>query len=460
PMKRTGRSSKFLALLGGALILLALAVLISVGTDQFGGSNSSQAINQNPRESQSSSGSGPLAQNADKSVAAQAASGTSAGATSTRATSTTATSTTETPSAATPGAATAVTPSAPRELTYEESLGVRAGYQLVVFEGDYAQFICDLSAALRSRNPHICLENYPELTHNEVYACDYGGFWVEGWTSYDTVVSVPGGNDILFLNIDVEYSALSDAELLSMMSEIDVATEQFLAKVSGPTDVWQQAKVVHDELCASITYDHSQTQPHIRDLYGALVRREAICSGYSSAFMYLMGRLGYSVGNLTSETHAWNYVEAGGADKFVDVAWDDYDLYDAYGRPYIAYDYFFHTFGDMEAAGEHVPAEWTPDLGTEAPALGWNYHVHEGCYMETFDLGAIESAMRAQYESGSNCIYLRFGDDAAFESAMAWLQDSATGVGQSLRSVGYTQPYNRWYDDLVRTVTIGLYAQG
>ena len=85
--------------------------------------------------------------------------------------------------------------------------------------------------------------------------------------------------------------------------------------------------------------DYESNYPEGATAYGALVSHQAICSGYSAAFQYLLQRAGIPCAYITgsayfdyelegnddgkSNFHAWNLVQLDNAYYEVDTTWDD-----------------------------------------------------------------------------------------------------------------------------------------
>lgn len=110
-----------------------------------------------------------------------------------------------------------------------------------------------------------------------------------------------------------------------------------LAAEEGKNLTEQKVKYVHDQLVQNTSYRLENTcQPentgHIRTAYGALVKGESLCEGYSRAFKAVMDRLGipcvlvqggFQVTTDKIEPHMWNYVQIGSEWYGVDTTMDD-----------------------------------------------------------------------------------------------------------------------------------------
>jgi len=102
----------------------------------------------------------------------------------------------------------------------------------------------------------------------------------------------------------------------------------------------QKVLILHDRLAAHCEYDAENYDKYMEDnnyeipadsynMYGALVKRVAVCQGYAKAYMYMLDLLGIPNQICSSEgmEHMWNIVTVDGKKYHVDVTRDDpYDI--------------------------------------------------------------------------------------------------------------------------------------
>lgn len=130
---------------------------------------------------------------------------------------------------------------------------------------------------------------------------------------------------------------------------------QHVASLVDPdsTDL-QKVKTVHDWLVRNTVYDevncrNGTLQKISYTAYGALVRKTAVCQGYSLAFERIMEEVGIPCVTVVSDelNHAWNMVQIDGEWYHVDVTRDDPvpDMKD-----YVNYEYFLLSDARMQAA--------------------------------------------------------------------------------------------------------------
>lgn len=83
--------------------------------------------------------------------------------------------------------------------------------------------------------------------------------------------------------------------------------------------IWQ----IYKYLTKNIKYDDTKKKKHTRDLYGALIKKECVCTGYARAFRYLCNRIkGVKAITVCSDDHEWNYVQLSNKKWYaIDVTW-------------------------------------------------------------------------------------------------------------------------------------------
>ncbi len=132
------------------------------------------------------------------------------------------------------------------------------------------------------------------------------------------------------------YLTTDAATIAAMRQQLEAATAKALAQLRpGMTDL-EKALVLHDYLAANCEYDYTLALDHIRDAYGPLVLKRAVCAGYAIAYAHLLRRAGIPADYIVSdyEDHAWNAVQIDGKWYHVDVTWDDGDTPERFHHGY------------------------------------------------------------------------------------------------------------------------------
>lgn len=129
------------------------------------------------------------------------------------------------------------------------------------------------------------------------------------------------------------YSPTNDQSYLILRSEkaamtaaLDAAIREITSQVTA-TDPYGIELQLHDLLVNRITYATNTSDPMVYNAYGALVKKSAVCEGYSRAMQLLLERFGITsvlvTGVAAGEGHMWNAVKLDGEWYHLDVTWDD-----------------------------------------------------------------------------------------------------------------------------------------
>ncbi len=172
-------------------------------------------------------------------------------------------------------------------------------------------------------------------THNFGYVVNSGS-----WTS---------------LEINVTYYTSSAEE-----EYLDLAVKELASELKRDTD-FDTIKAVHDYICANTVYS-DKTANNVagydyRSAYDALVKHEAVCSGYALLFQRFMDEFGipsYVYIDDNEVAHAWNIVCLNDEWYQVDCTWDDKTLGYTYENFLKADGLKGHIYtGDIELADSH-----------------------------------------------------------------------------------------------------------
>lgn len=160
-------------------------------------------------------------------------------------------------------------------------------------------------------------------------------------------------------------------QLQENIKNVEKVRDYVISNISGTP--YDKIKQIHDYLVDSINYEVTISKNDIDNIYGALVKRECVCSGYAKTFKYLLNEAGINCvfargagtnsENIT-ESHAWNYVEIDGIWYAVDVTWDDPIIMNG-GRltDKIRYEYFLK--GSINFNKNHVEENRFTEYGQE-----------------------------------------------------------------------------------------------
>ena len=219
----------------------------------------------------------------------------------------------------------------------------------------------DISDLSIPENKHEILSDVMErITNNPEF------FYVSNGFSYFT-------NS---MKINFSYSK---TEAAKMKSEFDAIANEMVAdlKESNLSDAYK-ALLIHDRLAVWCEYDYENYKKGIENiptesynLYGALVKRIAVCEGYSKAYMYMLSLVGIDSEVCTSKQlrHMWNKVEIDGKWYYVDVTHDD-PVDDIVGR--VTHKNFLVSSAELHNGGSHNANDYDMSLdSTEYDDYYW-----------------------------------------------------------------------------------------
>ena len=129
------------------------------------------------------------------------------------------------------------------------------------------------------------------------------------------------------ISVTLHYHPYTKAQVQAYEEAAREALEEAL--LPGMSDL-QKALALHDWLAVSVSYDQAayegtSSDEHAYNAFGALVKRCAVCQGYSMAYIALLERCGIPAVYASSEAmdHGWTLVQLDGSWYHVDVTWDD-----------------------------------------------------------------------------------------------------------------------------------------
>ena len=231
-------------------------------------------------------------------------------------------------------------------------------------------------------------------------------------------VSVYEGNTTAHLG-DLVYSATA-AEVSKQKTELGAAIDDaltYLANSGCRSDV-DKVLAVHDYLVDNITYAYKESKDMENapiegsSLYGALVKKYAVCQGYAEAYKVLMNYLGVPCETVASEkmNHVWDYVRIGGDWFHVDPTYDDPTVRGE--NPQVV----LHSYFLKSDKGLKDHSGWSTNL----PAAV-NTAFDSGMYWDTFDSYKNDS-LRFVELSGS-LYYTKVDPDSPAKNQQKYVND-------------------------------------
>ena len=280
-------------------------------------------------------------------------------------------------------------------------------------------------------------------------------FWVMG--SYTVKNNFHDGNYLVL------YSKYSATEIHSMFDELNSAIIPILSRIPDEATELARETIIHDAVVDTVAYDFEAAEADDSshdafNVYGALVRKKAVCTGYAGAMKMLLNLVGIecrtAVGMSKNAGHMWNQVRIDGDWYNLDVTWDDSstDSDILYSR----YNYFNIT--DERLAINHktgadyseMQCEYTDDevyVTTElynfdlekCTATKDNYYEMYALHLSALDDAAVDVITQkfiSIAKERKELIYIIFDDSINSEAAETWMSKNSgtkySALGRSL----------------------------
>lgn len=247
-------------------------------------------------------------------------------------------------------------------------------------------------------------------------------FWIDGYT----ITTGSRNTEVVFEAID----GLTPVQLRDMSVQLESAAQQLIDSIPQGTLDYDRILFIHDSIIRSTTYDKTGSGAGKNGLwgtaYGCLVNGDAICQGYSEAFVYIMEKLGIEAGMCSgtarNERHAWNYVKLGADYYWLDLTWDDPesndDTEEVGPEGFLRHNYFLIN-DEMLYRTRTID----PDRGfiPECTSIANNYFVRSGSYFDTYSIESLGWVLLQNKESRS--AEVMFADRETFDYAVGRLFD-------------------------------------
>ena len=135
-----------------------------------------------------------------------------------------------------------------------------------------------------------------------------------------------------------ENDSVQKQEYEAKLREIDTAIADLVNEVNNEEDLVTKYRLIYDYLTTTVEYDYDEVDSHKEiyridnhNLYGALVKKKAVCDGISDAFKYICNKCNLECvtmrGNIDStidsySNHQWNIIPIYGNWFLVDCTFD------------------------------------------------------------------------------------------------------------------------------------------
>lgn len=292
-------------------------------------------------------------------------------------------------------------------------------YRKSLLDGDEREYYEDIRYAVANHQESVKfsapdVDRLMEIAKYVYY--DYPEyFWFDGRISarFFAVGSLNIGE------LTLEYPVTED-EARYRIGRIQEITAPVISRLSGCTD-YDKVKGVYEYIINNTRYSESIRE---QSCYSVLAEGRGVCAGYSSAFSYLLNRLGvdsiHVSGLSRGENHAWNLVKVEGQWYQVDCTWGDPVTED--GSDMLTYDYLLLTDGEM--GRDHTISDDVPYPA--CCSVEYNFYIREGLYLAQYSPDAVAGIAERCIYSGRN-ILMKCADSSVYSETVLRLFDGSHG---------------------------------
>ncbi len=235
------------------------------------------------------------------------------------------------------------------------------------------------------------------------------------------------------------------------IDEVEKEVNKVVALAKNYDNPFDQAVFVHDYLIHHAEYDHESlaeakktlhaaSSEYIYSVYGCLVNKKTVCSGYAEAFQMIMNKLGVNTTVVVGDAggpHEWNMIEFEGESYYVDITWDDSDRKNDSGV-------FIYTndseYEYMNITTEELKKTHAPDTVKFSPpnclSTKYNYFVYKGYQPAVYDFNEVNRIVTEQSKD-KKIISIRFSNIAEYNKAIDDLITNSKAFEIPALSKGY-----------------------
>lgn len=283
----------------------------------------------------------------------------------------------------------------------------------------------------------LTADEYCDL-YQMIYDSEHSIFYISTQMRYTTNVAT---KKVVACQLVYIYT---EDEIEAMQKKIDEAAGNIINEITEEMTEYDIVKLFYDKLAGGVIYD--EEAPNLRDIYGSLVDKKAVCGGYAKAFSYLCDKVGIESLTITGDSgetpHMWNMVK-------LDGEWYHVDATAGYVKnpvvPYIRYDYF--CTNDEIIAKSRTVYEQSYSY-PKAESMKYNYYVHNNLVADSVESAEklLMDGIVSAAEKGEGVIQIACSDDKVFEEVVYYLFDKSQANALNIYDKAYdlaAKKYNR-----------------
>ena len=250
-------------------------------------------------------------------------------------------------------------------------------------------------------------------------------FWLDGSSKGNTLRYRPSNRTELTFTTGW-YSFCNPLSVRRKKVALDAVASRIIRNAGRLRTVWEQVLYVHDYIVDNTDYSSYGDDHH--NLYGCLVNKKAVCSGYSAAFQYILTHLNIPCGRITGtnrenrlrvEDHQWNYVYISGECYYIDVTWDDPTVRGIKTRDNKTHNYFCIPESELLLTHKICYDGIIPSCRSSR----YNYYVYKDMYLSRYDFYEVSRIAARQLRADSS-FSVKFSSKAETSKAVRELIDN------------------------------------
>ncbi len=293
-------------------------------------------------------------------------------------------------------------------------------------EGDLDKLYSEMITAIEGYELSATFTGVTEDEISDTYLLLYEEhpeyFWITNGYTMD--LHTIGDFNAITINI-ISYTDME--KVPEMRKKLEEESQNILNSFGDLNSDYEKALSVHNLLVDATEYDeevvermNNATEVIVEEahtLYGCIVNKKAVCSGYAAAYQYLLNKLGVECGKVsgtgieTGESHQWNYVVMNGEYYYVDVTWDD--PIDENFETYKTFEFFGITTSELLET--HTISDKLNVFVPECRGEKYNYYVYNGLYIENYSFKSAEKIISNNLKS--KIIEIKFSSKRELERA-------------------------------------------
>ncbi len=279
-------------------------------------------------------------------------------------------------------------------------------YAKVVYKNDNS-YLKLLRNNINKKQSLILVRGKNNVSLSDVYNASYDNFTIKNIAFGTTQYKAKGDKKKYnYQVIKINYYNINNKTMTIMKNKINKESNTIIKSIPKNYSKKDKIQYIHDTLIKRVSYDHTTVKAHSNDLYGALINKQAICSGYALTYTYLLKKININSSIVVSNDHAWTLLDH----KYIDVTWNDIDQKDRNNKEYISHDYYGMTYNEIKKLPHHQIMGSI--YSNKNINLLFNYFSNTQSYCNNYTYDNVKTILNKQYKQGNNLLEIQFSSNA------------------------------------------------